>query len=379
MEASRTESVPRELPVHLEGLGKEYGHFTALKSLDLTVPEGTALGFLGPNGAGKSTTIKIMTNLIRPSRGRAVLFGIEVRQEPTRALARIGAVIETPEFYGYLSPLETLVYVGRLRGMPSNEIERRSEAVLKEVKLTEWADHRIQEFSKGMKQRLAIAPALLHEPELLILDEPTSGLDPRGMAEVRDVIKSLTGEGRTIFMSSHLLGEVQEVCDDVALLNHGELLVHGSVRDLSRGADTSTFQTTFLRPPTSQDLEALASVPGVVEVKDSGDSSVDLRISGGEAGQARVLEAMVSRGLKGVMFEADALGSEHERRTGYFRFPKPVCRELLVLGKIAARLIVSAAVLSLCSGAAAIGALIVAHSLAWDVGLSYVYALTYMS
>src|SRR5439155_744721 len=205
MEASRTESVPRELPVHLEGLGKEYGHFTALKSLDLTVPEGT----------------------------------------------------------------------------------------------------------KGMKQRLAIAQARLHEPELLILDEPTSGLDPRGMAEVRDVIKSLTGEGRTIFMSSHLLGEVQEVCDDVALLNHGELLVHGSVRDLSRGADTSTFQTTFLRPPTSQDLEALASVPGVVEVKDSGDSSVDLRISGGEEGQARGLEGMVSRGLKVITYRP--LGSSLEQ------------------------------------------------------------------
>jgi len=201
--------------------------------------------------------------------------------------------------------------VGRLRGMPSNEIERRSEAVLKEVKLTEWADHRIQEFSKGMKQRLAIAQALLHEPELLILDEPTSGLDPRGMAEVRNVIKLLTGEGRTIFMSSHLLGEVQEVCDDVALLNHGELLVHGSVRDLSRGADTSTFQTTFLRSPTPQDLEALASVPGVVEVKDSGDSSVDLRISGGEEGQARVLEAMVSRGLKVITFRP--LGSSLEQ------------------------------------------------------------------
>src|SRR3989475_10217101 len=157
MEASRTESVPREFPVHLEGLGKEYGHFTALKSLDLTVSEGTALGFLGPNGAGKSTTIKIMTNLIRPSRGRAVLLGIEVRQEPTRALARIGAVIETPEVYGYLSPLETLAYVGRLRGMPKDEIERRSEAVHNEAKLTDWVDHRTQEISKGMKQRLVVA------------------------------------------------------------------------------------------------------------------------------------------------------------------------------------------------------------------------------
>src|SRR5207249_3261840 len=103
MQSSRTESVAREIPVHLEGLGKEYGHFTALKSLDLTVPQGTSLGFLGPNGAGKSTTIKIMTNLIRPSRGRAVLFAIEVRREPTRAPARIGAVIETPELYGDLS------------------------------------------------------------------------------------------------------------------------------------------------------------------------------------------------------------------------------------------------------------------------------------
>src|SRR2546428_318264 len=199
-------SVANGVPVNLEGLGKEYGHFTALKSLNLTVPAGTSLGFLGPNGAGKSTTIKIMTNLILPSRGHATLFGIDVRQEPTRALAHIGAVIETPEFYGYLSPLETLAYAGRLRGMSSKEIEHRSEAVLKEVKLNEWADHRIQEFSKGMKQRVAIAQALLHEPELLVLDEPTSGLDPRGMAEVRDVIKSLKGEGRTIFMSSHLLG-----------------------------------------------------------------------------------------------------------------------------------------------------------------------------
>ncbi len=311
MQSSRTESVTHESPVHLEGLGKEYGHFTALKALDLTVPEGTSLGFLGPNGAGKSTTIKIMTNLIRPSRGRAVLFGIDVRQEPTRALSRIGAVIETPEFYGYLSPLETLAYVGRLRGMPSKELEQRSEAVLKEVKLTDWADHRIQEFSKGMKQRLAIAQALLHEPELLILDEPTSGLDPRGMAEVRDVIKSLTGEGRTIFMSSHLLGEVQEVCDDVALLNHGELLIHGSVRELSRGADTSTFQTTFLRAPRPQDLEALASLPGIVEIKNGGDSTIDVRISGGEEGQARVLEAMVSRGLKVITYRP--LGSSLEQ------------------------------------------------------------------
>src|SRR2546421_10459971 len=157
-------SVANGVPVNLEGLGKEYGHFTALKALNLTVPAGTSLGFLGPNGAGKSTTIKIMTNLIRPSRGHATLFGIDVRQEPTRALASIGAVIETPEFYGYRSPVETLAYAGRLRGMSSKEIEHRSEAVLEEVKFSGWADYRISEFSKGMQPGLAIVQEVLPEP-----------------------------------------------------------------------------------------------------------------------------------------------------------------------------------------------------------------------
>ena len=304
-------SVSNGFPVHLAALGKDYGHFPALKSLDLVVSPGISLGFLGPNGAGKSTTIKIMTNLIRPTRGQASLFGVDARREPTRALARVGAVIETPEFYGYLSPLETLAYAGRLRGMARTDIRARSEAVLKEVRMGDWAGHRIQEFSKGMKQRLAIAQALLHEPDLLILDEPTSGLDPRGMAEIRDLIKSLKGKGRTIFMSSHLLGEVQEVCDEVALLNHGELLVKGSVRDLSRGSGAATFQATFLSPPSEEDLAALGSVQGVQRLKRVGDGSVDFQITGGEEAQAEILEAMVRRGLRVTTYRP--LGSPLEQ------------------------------------------------------------------
>lgn len=291
-----------EAPVALEGLGKEYGKFTALKSLTLGVRNGTSLGFLGPNGAGKSTTIKIMTNLIRPSRGRAMLLGIDVRREPTRALQRVGAVIETPEFYGYLSPLETLAYAGRLRGMHRRDIEVRSEAVLKEVKLSTWADHRIQEFSKGMKQRLAIAQALLHEPDLLILDEPTSGLDPRGMAEVRDVIKSLKREGRTVFMSSHLLGEVQEVCDEIALLNHGTLLLTGSVRELSRRPGVSSLKATFLRPLSEAQLQTLRGIAQIEAVTPSSDGSADLRIAGGDDVQASVLKSMILAGLRVTSF-----------------------------------------------------------------------------
>ena len=300
-----------DVPVDLDGLGKDYGAFTALRSLDLDVPVGTSLGFLGPNGAGKSTTIKIMTNLIRPSRGGARLFGVDVRREPTRALARVGAVIETPEFYGYLSPLETLAYVGRLRGLPKREIATRSEAVLKEVKMGDWADHRIQEFSKGMKQRLAIAQALLPDPDLLVLDEPTSGLDPRGMAEVRNVIKSLKGRGRTVFMSSHQLGEVQEVSDEIALLNHGQLVLRGTVSELSRASGASAFQATFLAPPTNADIEALRDLPHVEDARPANGGAVELRLAGGESAQADVLAAMVGLGLRVTSFRA--VGSPLER------------------------------------------------------------------
>ena len=300
-----------DVPVDLHGLGKDYGPFTALRSLDLDVPQGMSLGFLGPNGAGKSTTIKIMTNLIRPSRGKASLFGIDVRREPTRALERIGAVIETPEFYGYLSPLETLAYVGRLRGLAKREIASRSETVLNEVKMGDWAEHRIQEFSKGMKQRLAIAQALLPDPDLLVLDEPTSGLDPRGMAEVRDVIKSLKGRGRTIFMSSHLLGEVQEVSDEIALLNHGQLVLRGTVSELSRASGASAFQVTFLAPPTAADLEVVRGLPHVEEAKPANGGAVDLRMAGGESAQAEVLAAIVRAGLRVTSFRA--VGSPLER------------------------------------------------------------------
>ena len=301
----------RGAPVRLAGLGKDYGRFTALKSLSLVVHDGTTLGFLGPNGAGKSTTIKIMTRLLRPSRGKATLFGLDIQREPTRALTRVGAVIETPEFYGYLTPLETLAYAGRLRGMTRRSIEGRSEEVLKEVRLNDWSAQRIQEFSKGMKQRLAIAQALLHDPDLLILDEPTSGLDPRGMAEIREMIKALKAKGRTIFMSSHLLGEVQEVCDEVALLNHGELLIHESVRELARGAESSAFQATFLHPPTEEDLASLSAVPGVRELARAGDGAVDLRISGGEEAQAHILETMVQRGFRVTSYRP--LGSPLEQ------------------------------------------------------------------
>lgn len=284
-------------PIEVQGLGKDYGSFTALASLNLTIPEGTCFGYLGPNGAGKSTTIKILTNLIRPSRGIAKIFGVDVQRKPTVALRRVGAVIETPEFYGYLSPVETLAYAGRLRGMTRKDIDTRSDGVLKMVKLAGWADKRVETFSKGMKQRLAIAQALLNEPDLLVLDEPTSGLDPRGMSEVRDIVKTLKMAGHTIFMSSHLLGEVQEVCDAAALLDHGKLLLQGTLDELASRAEANAFQVTFLREPSADDQAWMKTLPGVRNVTPSGNGAVDLRLAGGPEAQAAVLKAMVSHGL----------------------------------------------------------------------------------
>ncbi len=289
-------------PIAVLDLGKDYGRFTALDGLRLTVPEGTCLGYLGPNGAGKSTTIKILTNLIRPSRGRAELFGVDVQRHPRDALRRVGAVIETPEFYGYLTPRETLAYAGRLRGMGRAELDARSEDVLKLVKLGDWSDERIETFSKGMKQRLAIAQALLHEPDLLILDEPTSGLDPRGMAEVRDIIKDVKRRGHTVFMSSHLLAEVQEVCDAAALLDKGKLILQGSLADLAARAEANAFFASFLVPPTADDVAWMATLPGVKGVVASGNGGVEMRIHGGPEVQAALLKALVARGLPVTSF-----------------------------------------------------------------------------
>jgi len=199
--------------IELQQLTKTFGPIRAVDNLSLKVPAGVTVGFLGPNGAGKTTTIKILTNLISATSGKAFIEGIDVISKPKEAMKNVGAVVETPEFYPYLTPDETLSYLGRIRGMSAAEIKKRSGEVLDQVKLSEWRTTRVGKFSKGMKQRLAIAQALLHEPEVLILDEPTSGLDPRGMVEVREIIRSLKRQQYTIFMSSHLLGEVQEVCD----------------------------------------------------------------------------------------------------------------------------------------------------------------------
>jgi ABC-2 type transport system ATP-binding protein len=197
------------------------------------VPEKENIGLLGPNGAGKSTTLKILCGLIRPSSGKAYIDGIDVAAQSEKALSRIGAIIETPEFYSYLTPEDNLSYFGRLRGMKGEVLNKRIKEMIELVKLEKWGKVKIEKFSRGMKQRLGLAQALLHDPPVLILDEPSLGLDPRGVVEFREIIKS-AGSEKTVFFASHQLVEVTQICSQVAIIHNGQLLVYDRITELEK-------------------------------------------------------------------------------------------------------------------------------------------------
>ena len=212
-----------------ESLSKRYGRITAVADLNIHLLQGEVFGFLGPNGSGKSTTVGMMLGLIRPTNGRVLAFGNDMTLHPWPALKRIGAVIETPAFYPYLSGHDNLKALAIMLGdIPG----RRIDEMLDLVGLRDRARDPYKAYSLGMKQRLGIASTLLRDPELIILDEPTNGLDPAGTREVRELIPRLAQEGRTVFLCSHLLHEVQEVSDRVGIVRKGRLVAEGTVDEL---------------------------------------------------------------------------------------------------------------------------------------------------
>jgi ABC-2 type transport system ATP-binding protein len=221
----------------IENLTKYYDKFLALDNLNLRVPKNENVGLLGPNGAGKSTTLKILCGLIRSSSGKAYIDGIDIAQKPEQVLSRIGAIIETAEFYPFFTPDEILSYLGRLRGMHGQEMKSRIKEVIHLVGLDRWIDVKVEKFSRGMKQRLALAQSLLHDPPILILDEPGLGLDPRGVVEFRQIIEDV-GREKTVFFASHQLVEVAQICKQVAIIDHGKLLIYASIAELEKKYET---------------------------------------------------------------------------------------------------------------------------------------------
>jgi len=264
--------------------------------LTLSVKKNSFTGFLGPNGAGKSTTLKILTNLINATSGSAHLNGVDVTKDPKGALLDVGTVVETPEFYSYLTPTETMVYLGKINGMSKEALSAKIPEILEKVKMEEWADKRIGTFSKGMRQRIALGQALLTDPSVIILDEPTSGLDPRGMIEIREILKSLKTHNLTIFMSSHMLYEVTDLCDRIAMINHGKLLVHDNTDKIINSAGTRTVKLRTLSEPTKTIVSGISELPNVVSAEIDG-SSIDVRLNGNDKEQAHLLKEVTAMGL----------------------------------------------------------------------------------
>jgi ABC-2 type transport system ATP-binding protein len=222
-------SVSTPYVVETSGLTKRFGERVAVDNVDLRVPGGSAFGYLGPNGAGKTTLIRLLLGLTRATTGTMRLAGRPVPAERAAALARVGAIVEEPRFHRYLTGRENLVIIAAAR---EREAHGRIAGSLERVGLAERADERVSTYSLGMRQRLGVARALLADPELLILDEPNNGLDPAGIHEFRGMIRGLVAEGRTVLLSSHLLDEVEKTCDAVAIVDHGRVVMQGSLAEL---------------------------------------------------------------------------------------------------------------------------------------------------
>jgi ABC-2 type transport system ATP-binding protein len=216
-------------PVEARGLVKRYGRITAVDHVDLTVERGDVYGYLGPNGAGKTTSLRMLLGLIRPDEGSATLFGRDPLLEGARALDGVAGFVEAPRFYPYLTGRRNLEMAAALDG---RDAAGRIDEALDVVDLADRARDRVGGYSHGMRQRLGIAGALLREPRLLLLDEPTTGLDPAGMRDMRLLIRRLADQGITVLLSSHLMGEVEELCDRVAIVSSGRVIHEGSLEDL---------------------------------------------------------------------------------------------------------------------------------------------------
>jgi ABC-2 type transport system ATP-binding protein len=219
--------------VEVSGLTKRFGARAAVDHVDLLVPRGSAFGYLGPNGAGKTTLIRVLLGLTRADRGTISLLGVPVPAQRRRALARVGAIVDEPRFHGHLTGRQNLKILAAARG---GDAGRQIGPALDRTRLTQRADDKVSDYSMGMRQRLGLAACLLADPQLLILDEPMNGLDPAGMHEMRDMLRGLAGEGRTVMLSSHLLDEVERTCDHVAIVDHGKVIRQGPIGELTGGA-----------------------------------------------------------------------------------------------------------------------------------------------
>ncbi|MEE9258445.1 MAG: ABC transporter ATP-binding protein [Nitrospinaceae bacterium] len=245
--------------IKIEGLVKNYQSVVAVNDLNLEVPAGELFGFLGPNGAGKTTTIKLLVGLLKPARGRVTIGGVDILEDPVRAKSLIGYIPDRPFIYEKLTGLEYLEFVGDLYGMEKQKIRTRAREFLEFFDLGQWGNELIEGFSHGMKQKLIISGALIHEPKVVIVDEPLVGLDPKGARQVKRMFQDLCRQGVALFMSTHSLGIAEAMCHRVGIIQEGRLIALGTVDDLRRQARNThgDLEDIFLKLTGEDDLLSL--------------------------------------------------------------------------------------------------------------------------
>ena len=225
--------------IELKSITKKYGNFRAVDNLNLTVEKGELFGFIGPNGAGKTTTIKMIGGILAPSSGTVTVAGIDMQKQPEAAKRKIGFIPDRPYLYEKLTGMEFLRFTADIYGVPERIFDQRAQENLEMFSLSDWSNELIESYSHGMKQRLIMSAALLHDPQVIIVDEPMVGLDPMAIMLVKDLFQRLVREGVTVFMSTHTLAVAEETCDRIGIIHKGHMIASGTTADLQREANVS--------------------------------------------------------------------------------------------------------------------------------------------
>ena len=311
-----------EIIIKLKNITKKFKFITAVNNLNLDIYRGVILGFLGPNGAGKTTTMKLLANLLKTTNGEIFIRENGKLQKLTShnkdyLLDNIGFLIENPEFYKDNTPRQLLTLFAKLKGYPRNKIADRVEEIVHMVGLSQWIDEKLGTFSKGMRQKIGILSSLVHDPAILVLDEPQTGLDPKARREIRDLLIQLKNEGKTIFLSSHLLYEISEIADRVAIISHGILVACDTLENLEAQSKSSQIQVELLNMNDINEagmqidklIQSFLSEP----IRYNKDSRVfELPFDGDPEKQYKILQTLVQNGMKIIDFtvsKADLLES----------------------------------------------------------------------
>jgi ABC-2 type transport system ATP-binding protein len=302
--------------IETQGLTKRYGAFTAVDSLTLRIRAGEVFGLLGPNGSGKTTTILMLLGLTEPTSGTARVLGEDPARNPLAVKRRVGYLPDSVGFYDELTAVENLAYTARLNGLRGREADQRIDDVLARMGLADVAHKPVGTFSRGMKQRLGLAEILLKRPQVAILDEPTAGLDPHAAHEFLDLIRGLRADGLTVLLSSHLLHQVQAVCDRVGLFNKGKMVLEGTVEDLARRVLGGAYRIS-VEVTGDDNLEAaLAGLPGVVRVRRERPGLYTLDTQADLRGEVARRIATTRANLLGITIAQPSLDEVYEK---YFR------------------------------------------------------------